>query len=152
MEKAYLQYVSGWMFDAFGLRPAAGRLFTESDDLMPGGHPLAVHLLRLLGAAIREGSESSRANVPHRERDLPDRRGGPGGDSRERSGHGDRRFCPHHDEPHDPARRRGLATDLGAVRPGVAAEPLRQKLAAVSRAFEEERAKGFTDMPKKKRR
>ena len=37
MEKAYLQYVSGWMFDSFGLRPAAGRLFTESDDLTPGG-------------------------------------------------------------------------------------------------------------------
>ena len=24
MEKAYLQYVSGWMFDPFGLRPARG--------------------------------------------------------------------------------------------------------------------------------
>src|SRR5271166_5798112 len=32
MEKAYLKYVSGWMFDSFGLRPAAGRLFTENDD------------------------------------------------------------------------------------------------------------------------
>ncbi len=29
IEKAYLQYVSGWMFAAFGLRPALGRLFTE---------------------------------------------------------------------------------------------------------------------------
>jgi len=42
MEKAYLQYVSGWMFESFGLRPAAGRLFTESDDLKPGSHPYAV--------------------------------------------------------------------------------------------------------------
>ena len=42
MEKAYRQYVSGWMFDAFGLRPAAGRLLTEQDDIVPGGHPYAV--------------------------------------------------------------------------------------------------------------
>ena len=42
MEKAYLQYVSGWMFDSFGLRPAMGRLLTESDDLKPGAHPYAV--------------------------------------------------------------------------------------------------------------
>jgi hypothetical protein len=42
MEKASLQYVSGWMFGAFGLRPAAGRLLSENDDLTPGGHPYAV--------------------------------------------------------------------------------------------------------------
>ena len=41
-EKASLQYVSGWMFDCFGLRPAAGRLFTEDDDSVPGAHPYAV--------------------------------------------------------------------------------------------------------------
>lgn len=41
-ERAYLQYVSGWMFDAFGLRPAAGRLLTENDDRIPQGHPYAV--------------------------------------------------------------------------------------------------------------
>jgi predicted permease len=42
MEKVYRQYVSGWMFGSFGLRPAAGRLFTEHDDTKPGGHHLAV--------------------------------------------------------------------------------------------------------------
>jgi predicted permease len=42
MEKAYRQYVSGAMFGAFGLRPAAGRLLTENDDLKPGAHPVAV--------------------------------------------------------------------------------------------------------------
>jgi predicted permease len=41
-EKAYVQYVSGWMFDSFGLRPALGRLLTESDDVKPGAHPYAV--------------------------------------------------------------------------------------------------------------
>src|SRR5215471_7974164 len=41
-EKAYQQYVSGWMFGSFGLRPALGRVFTENDDLTPGAHPYAV--------------------------------------------------------------------------------------------------------------
>ncbi len=42
LEKADLQYVSGWMFDAFGLSPALGRLLTEDDDRIPQGHPYAV--------------------------------------------------------------------------------------------------------------
>ncbi len=42
MERAYVQYVSGWMFDSFGLQPALGRLLTESDDVKPGAHPYAV--------------------------------------------------------------------------------------------------------------
>src|SRR5580692_267735 len=42
MEKVYLQYVSGWMFDAFGLRPALGRLFNENDDQKLGANPIAV--------------------------------------------------------------------------------------------------------------
>jgi predicted permease len=42
MEKANVQYVSGWMFRSFGLRPALGRLLTEDDDLNPGAHPVAV--------------------------------------------------------------------------------------------------------------
>ncbi|HJZ97042.1 MAG TPA: ABC transporter permease, partial [Candidatus Solibacter sp.] len=41
-EKANLQYVSGWMFETFGLRPAAGRLLASSDDATPGAHPYAV--------------------------------------------------------------------------------------------------------------
>ncbi len=42
MEKAYRQYVSGWMFHSFGLKPALGRLLTENDDLTPHSHPYAV--------------------------------------------------------------------------------------------------------------
>ncbi|HWC99747.1 MAG TPA: ADOP family duplicated permease [Candidatus Sulfopaludibacter sp.] len=42
MEKAYREYVSGWMFDSFGLRPSAGRLLTANDDGAPGAHPVAV--------------------------------------------------------------------------------------------------------------
>src|SRR5690348_7699445 len=42
MEKEYVQFVSGWMFNAFGIRPAAGRLFSADDDAEPGTHPYAV--------------------------------------------------------------------------------------------------------------
>jgi predicted permease len=42
MEKAHVQYVSGWMFDSFGIRPALGRLFTENDDLIPSAIAVAV--------------------------------------------------------------------------------------------------------------
>ncbi len=42
MEKAHRQYVSGWMFSAFGLKPALGRLLTENDDLKPKAHAYAV--------------------------------------------------------------------------------------------------------------
>src|ERR1700676_211503 len=42
MEKANLQYVSGWMFGSFGIQPALGRLFTENDAVKPGAHPYAV--------------------------------------------------------------------------------------------------------------
>ncbi len=41
-EKANQQYVSGWMFGALGIRPAAGRVLAESDDLTPRAHPYAV--------------------------------------------------------------------------------------------------------------
>ena len=41
-ETAHGQFVSGWMFSDFGLRPALGRLLTVNDDLAPGGSPVAV--------------------------------------------------------------------------------------------------------------
>ncbi len=40
MEKTTVQYVSGWL--SFGLHPELGRLLSESDDLEPGKHPVAV--------------------------------------------------------------------------------------------------------------
>jgi predicted permease len=41
-ERATRQYFSGNVFPAFGFQPALGRLLTRSDDLTPGGHPVAV--------------------------------------------------------------------------------------------------------------
>src|SRR5580658_2224659 len=42
MERAAVQYVSGNMFGTFGLHAASGRLLSQSDDLRPGAHPVAV--------------------------------------------------------------------------------------------------------------
>ena len=41
-EKAHRQFVSGTMFEAFGLRPALGRLLTAADDVTQGAGPYAV--------------------------------------------------------------------------------------------------------------
>ena len=41
-EPVYRQYVSGNVFASFGLQPSLGRLIGPSDDVTPGGHPVAV--------------------------------------------------------------------------------------------------------------
>lgn len=41
-EKVYRQHVSGNLFVIFGLQPVLGRLLAPSDDVKPGGHPVAV--------------------------------------------------------------------------------------------------------------
>jgi putative ABC transport system permease protein len=42
MEREYVQFVSGWMFGAFGVKPAVGRLLSPDDDGEPRAHAFAV--------------------------------------------------------------------------------------------------------------
>jgi predicted permease len=67
-EQVFRQYVSGNVFTTFGLRAAAGRLLTPSDDRTPGAHPVAVvsydywtrrfgRSLAAVGTPIRLGSQ-----------------------------------------------------------------------------------------------
>ena len=42
LEKMQIRLVSGSYFPVLGLVPHEGRLFTDADDKMPGGHPIAV--------------------------------------------------------------------------------------------------------------
>jgi predicted permease len=148
MEKAYLQYVSGWMFGAFGLRPAAGRLLTESDDLQPGRHPYAVlsHDYwtrrfaadpRVVGRTFRMG-DTLYEIVGVVQAPFTGTEPGTVTDV----------FVPTMMHP-------GVVRDdwtwhrtLAKLKAGVAVEPLRAKLHATSLAFERERAKGFTGMSK----
>lgn len=148
MEKAYRQYVSGSMFNSFGLRPAAGRLFTERDDLKPRAHPYAV--LSYDYWTSRFGRDPKMIGRTFRI----------GNDIYEIIGVGPERFTGI--EPGTvidifiPAMMHPgvLRTDwswmrtLARVKPGVPIEPLRAKLNAISRAFEEERAKGLKGMSK----
>jgi predicted permease len=147
VEKAYVQYVSGWMFDSFGLRPAAGRLFTADDDSKPRAHPYAVLSYeywtrrfgrdpKVVGRTFQMGSDFFQVVGV-----------GPEHFTGTETGTVTDVFLPTMMHP-------GVIHDdwtwhrtLARVRPGVAIEPLRAKLEATSRAFERERSKGF-NMPR----
>ncbi len=146
MEKAYMQCVSGWMFPAFGLRPAAGRLLSENDDLKPGAHPVAVISYdywtrrfardpKVVGRTFRMG-----ANVYEIVGVVqPPFTGTETGTVTDV-------FVPtmmHPGVTHDDWTWHRTLVQL---EPGVALEPVRARLQATSRAFEDERAKGFTGM------
>jgi predicted permease len=146
MERAYLQYVSGWMFDSFGLRPALGRLFSESDDLQPGGHPYAVlsheYWTRRFGQDPKVLGRTFR---------VSDR-------LYEIIGVSEARFTG--TEPgtmvdvflptmmNRSVGQSGVTwhRTLAMLKPGVAIEPLRARLDGISLAFEQDRAKAFTNM------
>jgi putative ABC transport system permease protein len=148
MERAYVQYVSGSMFSSFGLRPTLGRLLTKSDDLKPRAHPDAVLSYDYWKQRFGEDPK-----VVGRTFRLGD-------DLHEIVGVGPKRFTG--TEPgtmvdifiptmmHAGVTRRDWTwmRVLAHVKPGVALEPLRAQLDATSRAFELERAKGFTNMTK----
>ncbi len=148
MEKAQLQYVSGWMFPSFGLQPALGRLFTENDDLKPAAHPYAVishdywtrrfaQDPRVIGRTFRMGDTLYQVVGV-----------GPEGFTGTETGTVIDVFVPtmmHPAVTHDDWT---WHRTLARVKAGVALEPLRQKLHATSRAFEVERAKSFTGMTK----
>lgn len=148
MEKAYLQYVSGRMFTCFGLLPAAGRLLAEGDDLKPHAHPYAVisydywkHRFgqdpKVIGRTFRMGN------------DLYEIVGvGPEGFTGTEPGTMIDLFIPTMMHPGVLRPDWTWMRTLARVEPGVAFEPLRAKLDATARAFEEDRAKGLRGMSK----
>lgn len=150
METAYVQYVSGRMFGAFGLRPSLGRLLGQGDDLTPRAHPYAVlsydYWTRRFGKDLNVVGRTFRM----------------GGDLYQIVGVGPRRFTG--TEP-------GTMTDIFVpnmmnpgvlhpdwswlqifvkLKPGLAPAPARARLAAVFHVVQEERAKGFFGMPKQR--
>lgn len=148
MEKAQLDYVSGGMFASFGLQPAAGRLFSPSDDLTPGAHPVAdlsqEYWTRRFGKDPNVVGRTLRMDdtvyqivgvvqapftgiSPGTMTDI---------------------FLPAmmsgKTERDDAAWMRTIAR----VKPGIAIGPLQAKLNAISHAFEAERAKRFVGLNK----
>jgi predicted permease len=148
MEKAYLQYVSGWMFGSLGLKPALGRLLTENDDLKPRAHPYTVlshdywtrrfgQDPKVIGRTFRMGNDLYEI-VGVVEQPFTGTEPGTVTDI----------FVP-------TMMHRGVTHDdwtwhrtLARLKPGVAVEPVRARLHATSLAFEEERAKSFKGMSK----
>ena len=144
MEKANVQYVSGSMFQAFGLEPALGRLLVEDDDRSPASHPYAVLSYdywaqrfgkdpQVVGRTFRFGSElyviTGVVNEPF---------------TGTEPGTVTDIFLPTMMQPSVMRSDVAWVRMLLLVNPGTALEPLRQKLSATSRAFDEERLKGFT--------
>jgi putative ABC transport system permease protein len=149
IERAYLQYVSGSMFYTLGIRPALGRVFTENDDLKPGGHPYAVlsydywsHRFgqdpKVIGRTFRMGNTLYEI-VGVAESPFTGTEPGTMVDI----------FVPTMMHPGVTHKDWTWHRTLALVNQGTAMEPMRQKLEATSRAFEEERAKGFLGMSKK---
>ncbi len=148
MEKARVQYVSGWMFDSFGLRPAAGRLLSENDDRDPGAHPYAVLSYDYWTRRFARNSKviGRIFRMDKRLYEIVGVSAQPfiGTDT----GWTTDIFVP---TMMNSAVTRSDSTwheTFVQLKPGVAAEPVRAKLNAISHAFEAERAKGFTGMSK----
>lgn len=150
MEKANVQYVSGWMFDSFGLRPALGRLFAETDDQAPGAHPYAV--LSYDYWTRRFGKDSSIVGRTfHMDNSVF-----------EIIGVADRPFTGTETGtmtsiflPMAMKNPQTLASPNNfwlrtfvLLRPGINAGPVEDKLRAVFQRIQEERAKGFIGLPK----
>ncbi len=149
-EKAYRQYVSGWMFRSFGIRPALGRVLTENDDLIPGAHPYAVLSYdywkrrfgadpKIIGRTFRAGSELFEivgvaagpftGTEPGMVTDI---------------------FVPTMMMKNHAITRsdyRWFRTFV-QLKPGVALSPVREKLRAAFRSFLEESVKAFAGIPK----
>ena len=143
MEKAWRQYVSGWMFDSFGLRPAAGRLLTENDDLTPGAHPVAVLSYdywmrrfqrdpRAIGRTVRiDNTLFQIVGVA------------PEGFTGTEPGVGIDIFVPTMMNPYVTRSDASWFRPFVLLKPGVTPEPVLERLRVPFQANQEERAKGF---------
>ncbi|HEY1963327.1 MAG TPA: ABC transporter permease, partial [Acidobacteriaceae bacterium] len=147
MEKAYVQYVSGWMFSSFGLQPTLGRLLTEEDDRTPGAHPYAVisydywsrrfgQDLKVIGRTFHLGEQVFEIVGV-----------GPKEFTGIEPGTATEIFLPTMMNRWVTREDASWHRTLALVAPGTAMESLRAKLDAVSRGFETERSKGWTGMP-----
>src|SRR5271163_2047619 len=146
IEKASMQYVSGWMFSSLGIRPALGRVLTENDDLKPAAHPYAVishdYWLHRFGQ-----DPAVIGRTFHMDNDLYEIVGvAEAPFSGTEPGTIVDIFLPTMMHPGVTHKDWTWHRTLAQVKPDAAMEPMRQKLEATSRAFEEERAKGFLGM------
>ena len=148
IEKVERQYVSGWMFPAFELLPAAGRLFTEDDDRTPGEPAYVV--LSYEYWTRRFGRDPSAVGRTFRmdNRIFTVIGVSPRGFTGTEPGTMIDVFVPtmmHEGVTHSDW---SWFRTLAILQPGVSVDTVREKLQPVMQAFHEERAKGFKTEPK----
>jgi predicted permease len=150
MEKAHRQFVSGWMFDSFGLRPTLGRLLTTDDDLKPHAHAYAV--LSYDYWASRFGRDPGIVGRTFRMgEDLYEIVGvGPEGFTGTEPGTAIDIFLPTMMNPGVTHADWSWFRTFVKLRPDAALEPVREKLAAINQAVQEETAKGLVGVPKQR--
>jgi putative ABC transport system permease protein len=148
MEKANRQYVSGWMFNAFGLTPALGRLLTDNDDLKPGAHPYAVlshdywtrrfgQDPRVIGRTFRMGNDFHEVVGVAPERFLGTE-----------TGIGIDIFLPTMMQPWVKRSDASWFRTMVQLKRGTAPEPVLDRLRGPFHAFQEERASAWTSQTK----
>jgi predicted permease len=147
MEKAYVQYVSGWMFSSFGLQPALGRLLTEEDDRTPGAHPYAVISYDYWSRRFGQDPKVMGRTFHLGEQIFEIVGVGPKEFTGIEPGTATEIFLPTMMYRSVTREDASWHRTLALVAPGTAMEPLRAKLDAVSREFETARSKGWTGMP-----
>ena len=143
IERVNRQYVSGWMFSAFELRPAAGRLFTEDDD-RSRGEPAYV-VLSYEYWARRFGRDPNAVSRTFRmdNRIYTIIGVSPKGFTGTEPGTMIDIFVPtmmHEGVTHSDW---SWFRTLAILQPGVRGETVRDRLQPVMQAFHEERAEGF---------
>jgi putative ABC transport system permease protein len=143
IERVNRQYVSGWMFPAFELRPAAGRLFTEDDDRTRGEPAYAV--LSYEYWTRRFGRDPSAVGRTFRmdNRIFTVIGVSPRSFTGTEPGTMIDVFVPtmmHEGVTHSDW---SWFRTLAILRPGVRVDTVREKLQPVMQVFHEERAKGF---------
>jgi predicted permease len=147
MEKAYVQYVSGWMFSSFGLQPTLGRLLTQEDDRTPGAYPYAVISYDYWSNRFGQDPKVIGRTFHLGEQVFEIVGVGPKEFTGIEPGAATEIFLPTMMHPWVTREDASWHRTLALVAPGTAMEPLRSKLDAVSRGFETERSKGWTGMP-----
>jgi predicted permease len=151
MEKADWQFVSGSMFGAFGLQPAAGRLLNEKDDVTPGAHPVAVlsydYWTRRFGQDPKAVGRTFRMGNDIYQIVGVCAKGFTGTETGTLTGI----FVPMMmKNPRTLASPNNFwLRTLVELKPGVAPEAVHQELAAIFNAIQQERLKSFPAMPKR---
>ena len=143
IERVNRQYVSGWMFSAFELRPAAGRLFTDDDDRTRGEPAYAVLSYEYWTRRFGRDPNAVGRTLRMDNRIYTVIGVSPKGFTGTEPGTMIDIFVPtmmHEGVTHSDW---SWFRTLAILQPGVRVETVRDKLQPVLQAFQEERAKGF---------